>query len=398
MNPINISIQNQKSGKLFFNEAKREYGFNYEKGAKAISLSMPYRESTYLSHYHLHPIFEMNMPEGYLFEIFKNFLSKEHGYMNDFLILSYLSPNIEGRLTFKSDFERKIFQAIDIDELLENDTEDTFLRVLQTFLDKNAISGVQPKTLALAIDKKTLLLKEYIVKTWGEEYPCLAHNEYYSMKAVQRAGVTIPSIQLSKNGKFLLVEKFDYQKESDSFIGFEEVLVLFGKNRDKKYSGSYEQIAKLIYAVTTNKRHSMEQFYKTVVMNYLLKNGDAHLKNFGVIYDNNFKNIGFAPAYDIVTTTAYIYKDKPALIMFGKKIWWGKEELLRFGVEHCYFSKSEAMVHYSSCMNALKESIELLKRAITEDEKFAPIGSKMLASWSISLDEKSYKELPHENF
>ena len=398
MNSIEISIDNQKIGELFFNEAKREYGFNYKKGAKAISLSMPYRESTYLSHYHLHPIFEMNMPEGYLFEIFKNFLSKEHGYMNDFLILSYLAPNIEGRLTFQSDFERKMFQAIDIDELLENDTEDTFLRVLQTFLDKNAISGVQPKTLALAIDKKTLLLKEYIVKTWGDEYPYLAHNEYHSMKAVQRAGVTIPSIQLSKNGKFLLVEKFDYQKESDSFIGFEEVLVLFGKNRDKKYSGSYEQIAKLIYAVTTNKRNSMEQFYKTVVMNYLLKNGDAHLKNFGVTYDNDFKNIGFAPAYDIVTTTAYIYKDKPALMMFGKKIWWGKEELLRFGVEHCYFSKSEAMTHYITCMNALKESIELLKKVIIEDEKFASIGSKMLASWTISLDEKSYKELPYENF
>jgi len=398
MNPIEISIDNQKAGKLFFNEAKREYGFNYEKGAKPISLSMPYRESTYLSHYHLHPIFEMNMPEGYLFEIFKNFLSKEHGYMNDFLTLSYLAPNIEGRLTFKSDFERKMFQAIDIDELLENDTEDTFLKVLQTFLDKNAISGVQPKTLALAIDKETLVLKEYIVKTWGEEYPHLAQNEYHSMMAVQRAGVTIPHIQLSKNAKFLLVEKFDYQKEHDEYIGFEEVLVLFGKNRDKKYSGSYEQIAKLIYAVTTNKRNSMEQFYKTVVMNYLLKNGDAHLKNFGVIYDNDFKNISFSPAYDIVTTTAYIYKDKPALMMFGKKIWWGKEELLRFGVEHCYFSKSEAIAHYSTCMGALKESIELLKRAIIEDEKFAPIGSKMLASWTISLDEKSYKELAHENF
>jgi len=149
---------------------------------------------------------------------------------------------------------------------LENDTEDTFLKVLQTFLDKNAISGVQPKTLALAKDKKTLVLKEYIVKTWGEEYPYLAQNEYHSMKAVQKAGVTIPHIQLSKNGKFLLVEKFDYQKDRDEYIGFEEVLVLFGKNRDKKYSGSYEQIAKLIYAVTTNKRHSMEQFYKTVVM------------------------------------------------------------------------------------------------------------------------------------
>ncbi|HHS93667.1 MAG TPA: HipA domain-containing protein, partial [Campylobacterales bacterium] len=115
-------------------------------------------------------------------------------------------------------------------------------------------------------------------------------------------------------------------------LGFEEVLVLMGKNRNKKYSGSYEQVAKLIYAVTTDKVESMRQLYKTILMNYLLKNGDAHLKNFGVLYDNAFNHIAYAPAYDIVNTTAYIFKDKPALTMFGKKVWWGKRELIRFGV------------------------------------------------------------------
>jgi serine/threonine-protein kinase HipA len=120
MNPIEIFIQNQKAGKLFFDETKREYGFNYVKNAKAISLSMPFRESTYTSYYHLHPIFEMNMPEGYLFEIFKNLLSKEYGYINDFLTLSYLAPNIEGRLRFKSDFEQKIFPIFDTKTKFKN--------------------------------------------------------------------------------------------------------------------------------------------------------------------------------------------------------------------------------------------------------------------------------------
>ena len=65
------------------------------------------------------------------------------------------------------------------------------------------------------------------------------------MRAVQKAGVFIPNIQLSKNKKFLLVEKFTYDKRQDIYLGFEEILVLMGKNRDKKYSGSYEQVAKL---------------------------------------------------------------------------------------------------------------------------------------------------------
>ena len=395
MRPIEVSVDKQPTGELFYNSKSKEYGFNYLKDAP-VSLTMPYKKETYLSSFHLHPIFEMNLPEGYLFEIFKNFLSKEHGYMNDFLVLSYLAPNIEGRLGFKSEFEGKLFESVDMDEILNDDSEDTFLRLLRTFLDKNAISGVQPKTLAVVKDRKTLMLKEYIVKTWGDEYPYLAQNEYHTMKAVERAGVTIPHIQLSKNKKFLLVEKFNYQKEQDEYLGFEEVLVLLGKNRDKKYSGSYEQVAKIVYAVTTNKIESMTQFYKTVIMNYLLKNGDAHLKNFGVLYSNDFKTIYFSPSYDIVTTVAYIYRDKPALMMFGKKVWWGKETLVRFGVEHCFFTQSEALKIYESCQKALKTSIKELKEVIQKEEKFRNIGSKMLDVWSLSLDEKTHKEMPLE--
>ena len=398
MKEIDVAIQEHKVGELFYNNTTKEYGFNYTKEASPVSLTMPYRKETYLSSFHLHPIFEMNLPEGYLFEIFKNFLSKEHGYMDDFLVLSYLAPNIESRLNFKSEFDKKLFTGIDINEILDDDSEDTFLRLLRTFLNKNAISGVQPKTLALIKEKETLVLKEYIVKTWGAEYPYLAQNEYYSMKAVQRAGVKIPNIQLSKNNKFLLVEKFNYNKEKDEYLGFEEILVLQGKNRDKKYSGSYEQVAKIIYAVSTNKLDSISQFYKTVVMNYLLRNGDAHLKNFGILYDNQFKNINFAPAYDIVNTVAYIYKDKPALMMFGKKVWWGKKELLRFGVEHCFLSKTETLKMYQLCQDALKESIKELKKAIAQDNNFTIIGQRILASWTLSLDERTYKEIPHETF
>lgn len=396
MKEIEVLIQNEKVGELFFDDTKREYGFNYTKESSPISLTMPYRKNTYISSYHLHPIFEMNLPEGYLFEIFKNFLSKEYGYLNDFLVLSYLAPNIESRLFFKSEFDKKIFDTVEIEEILNNDSEDTFLKLLKIFLNKNAISGVQPKTLALVIDKETLVLKEYIVKTWGEEYPCLAQNEYFSMMAVKKAGVHIPNIQLSKNRKFLLVEKFNYQKEKDEYLGFEEVLVLLGKNRDKKYSGSYEQVAKIIYAVSTDKVYSMTQFYKTMVMNYLLKNGDAHLKNFGVLYDNNFKNINFAPAYDIVNTVVYVHRDKPALTMFGKKVWWGKAELVRFGKVHCYLSEVQATQMYEACIEALKETQQELKEEMSKDKVFQNIGSKMLESWNLSLDKKTHKELPLE--
>ena len=396
MNDIKVLINSNKIGALFFDDQKREYGFNYIKKSPPVSLTMPYKKSTYIWQHSLHPIFEMNLPEGYLFEIFKKYLSKEYGYIDDFLIFSYLAPNIESRLTFESEFDKRLFDGVDIDEILNNDSEDTFVKLLKTFLDKNAISGVQPKTLALIKDKNSLSLKEYIVKTWGEEYPYLAENEYFCMKAVGYAGVNVPNIQLSTNKRFLLVEKFNYDKKNNQFLGFEEVLVLLGKNRDKKYSGSYEQIANTIYTVTTDKEISMKQLYKTIVMSYLLKNGDAHLKNFGVLYDNEFKSISFAPAYDIVNTTAYIFKDKPALTMFGKKIWFGKNKLIKFGTNHCYLSEKKATLFYEECNSALIKIIKELEVYKSENKVFDNIAVKMIDSWKLSLIEKNYKEIPVE--
>lgn len=394
MKNIDVFVDEEHIGKLFFEKEKNQYGFNYTKNYKPISLIMPYKNSTYLWSNKLHPIFEMNMPEGYLFEIFKNYLSKEYGYIDDFLVFSYLCSNIQSRITYESWFDKSEYKSVDLNDVLKNDTPDTFSKILKMFLTKNAISGIQAKTLALVEDKASLSTKEYIIKTWGDEYPQLAQNEYFCLKAVEKSGVKIPNILLSQNKKFLLVERFNYDKKSDTFLGFEEVLVLMGKNRDEKYSGSYEAIAKLIYTVTTDKIYSMQSLYKTIVMNYLLKNGDAHLKNFGVLYDKDFKKISFAPAYDIVNTCVYIYKDRPALTMFGQKLWFGKKDLLKFGVQKCYLSNSQAIQCFEECLDALKESIQELEVYIEVNSEFENISSKMLDIWKLSLDEKKYKELP----
>jgi len=396
MKNINVLIANQKVGELFFEKERDQYAFNYTKNTSPISLIMPYRKSSYLWDHKLHPIFDMNIPEGYLYEIFKNLLSKEYGYIDDFLIFSYLSSNIQGRLCYESPIKKHHFGAIDIKDVLENDNEDTFSKVLNHFLHKNSISGVQPKTIALLEDKTLLTSKEYIIKTWGSEYPELALNEYFCLKAVEKAGVKIANILLSKNNKFLLVERFNYKKSTDEFLGFEEILVLQGKNRDEKYNGSYESIAKILYAVTTNKIDCMRNFFKTIVMNYLLKNGDAHLKNFGVLYDKQIAEISYSPAYDITNTCVYLYKDKPALTLFGKKIWPGKKELIKFGMLHCYISSADCSKYYDQCIAALKESIHDLRKYLTSNKCFADIGLKMIATWELSLQQTPHKELPLE--
>ena len=361
----------------------------------SISLSLPNTQKIYLYDYKFPPFLESFLPEGYLYEIFKNILSKEYGKVDDYLIFSLLSSNIKSRVEFKSSLQNSVeFPVLDIDEILVNDTNDTFSSLLQTFLNKNAISGVQPKTIALLKEKEKLDTKEYIIKTWGDEYPNLALNEYFCLKAVEKAGVKIANIQLSKNNKFLIVEKFTL-KNDGGFYGFEEILSLMDKNKDSKYDGSYEQIAKIIYGYTTNKKESMIAFYKTVVMNYLLKNGDAHLKNFGLLFDDDFKNIFYSPVYDVVNTVVYIHKDKPALMLEGKKLWYSKDTLIKFGQTSCLLTLSEAKEYYQECFEALCWGIVQLEKYLLKNPDFK-IGKMMLDSWKLSMKEVTVKELDND--
>ncbi|MDQ1244965.1 MAG: serine/threonine-protein kinase HipA [Campylobacterota bacterium] len=358
----------------------------------SISLSLPNTQKIYIYDYKFPPFLESFLPEGFLYEIFKNILSKEYGRIDDYLIFSLLSSNIKSRLEFKSDLKASVeFPSFDIDEILASDTNDTFSTLLQTFLNKNAISGVQPKTIALLREKEKLDTKEYIIKTWGDEYQDLALNEYFCLKAVQKSGVKTANIKLSKNNKFLIVEKFTLRGEG-SFYGFEEILSLMDKNKESKYDGSYEQIAKVVYAFTTNKKESMIAFYKTVVMNYLLKNGDAHLKNFGLLFDDDFKNIFYSPVYDVVNTVVYIYKDKPALMLEGKKVWWSKDTLIKFGQTSCLLTQSEAKEYYQECFEALIWIIGELEDYLLKNQNFK-IGKMMLDSWKLSMQEVTVKEL-----
>ena len=62
-------------------------------------------------------------------------------------------------------------------------------------------------------------------------------------------------------------------------------------------------------------------------------NGDAHLKNFGVLYaDPTDKDVRMSPAYDLVNTTAYIRNDSLALTLgSSKSLFASRKHLLEFG-------------------------------------------------------------------
>lgn len=376
------------AGNLTYNEDTREFIFNYIQD-NPISLTMPYTSKSYASHYQLHPIFDMHMPEGYLFEMLKNLLTKEHGKLDNYTLFSYLSKNIEGYITYGDGHKEETL--LDLEDIINNEDENLFSKLVKMFLNNSAIAGVQPKVLATLKDKATLLSKEYIVKSFGDEYPHLAENEYFCMKALSYAGIKTPKFWLSKNKQLFIVDKFTYKKEKDDFYGFEEFCVLFGYSKDKKYYGSYEQIAKAITKISTQKEEDLEQFFKMTVMNYLLKNGDAHLKNFGILYEAGMQKRFLSPAYDVVCTSVYLPKDKPALTLQGKKVWFSEDELLDFGQKYCLLNQKEAEACYALCVSAIESIGKDIVEYAKENKDFQDFSEKFVKILHFSLDKNSLK-------
>ena len=375
---LTVKVDSKISGLLSFEE--NEYIFSYKTEDKKdfISLTMPVRAKSWNSK-NLHPLFEMHLPEGYLLSIIKKHFSK-FTKTDDFGLLKLMSPSIKGRVSYEQDLKVELKPLV-LDDLLHSSNEKLFDELVSRFALNSPISGVQPKVLAQIENKATLKLEDYIVKSWGEEYPELALNEYLCMRVVQKANICVPEFYLSQDRKLFIMKRFDI-KEDNTYLGFEDMCVLFGKNRDDKYEGTYEQIAKTIktFVSPKYKKESLENFFKMIVINFLLKNGDAHLKNFGLIYDD-ISNIKLAPAYDVVTTTVYIKNDIPALHLLGSKKWWKEKQLLRFGIEFCDLTVKEVSELYSLCVRAKDEIIEEAK-IYKNDEHLSEFIDNLIGKWS----------------
>jgi serine/threonine-protein kinase HipA len=373
---LNVKVNLNRVGELIKENEEFIFSYTSENKDDFISLIMPIRQKPYI-HNKLHPIFEMHLPEGYLLSIIKKHFSKLLK-TDDFGLLNIMSPSIKGRVSYESDFLR-VETNLTLDDLLHSKNDNLFDELLDRFALNSALSGVQPKVLATIENKATLKIDDYIVKSWGDEYKELALNEYYCMKIVKLSNIEVPEFYISDDEKLFIMKRFD--KIEDSYIGFEDMCVLMGKQRDDKYEGSCEQVVKTIktFVSSQNKKSSLLEFFKMTYLNYRLKNGDAHLKNFGLIYEG-INNIKLAPAYDVVSTTVYIKNDIPALLLLGSKKWWDKKYLEKFGIQTCDLTKKEienAIAECEKAVNIIKNEI-IMRLQIEQNEDKKEILEKLV--------------------
>jgi len=348
-NNLKVFINQTQSGVLSYEDDK--YIFNYKEDAKdVVSLTMPIRKQSW-AHKNLHPIFQMNMPEGALKDAIKNSFAKITK-MDDIGFLKLIGPYMLGRVKFNELKNDK--DNLTLDNILHNSKESLFDELLNKFAIRSGVSGVQPKLLLSAHNKTTMKFEHYIIKSWNEQYPQLALNEYFCMQAIQKAGLVTPEFYLSDDLSMFIIKRFDI-KEDGSYFGFEDMCVLTARGTDEKYDGSYEECTRIIKDIISpqKRKEALKTFFKAIVMNHLLQNGDGHLKNYGILYDTNHTNASLAPIYDVITTTVYLKKDIPALYLSNAKLWWKEKTYKLFAKQSCQLSNKEYQDILNECKNAI---------------------------------------------
>ncbi|MBD8685138.1 type II toxin-antitoxin system HipA family toxin [Pseudomonas sp. CFBP 13719] len=354
---LQVSTPEGESGRVLRSED--DYIFRYRDDAsahRAISLLMPPRMDEY-RHRELHPIFQMNLPEGYVLEQLRNRLAKVTNVDPMLLLALSGSSSPIGRVAVNSPevdalLQRQQFPGERLDEILAWDgAEDIFAGLVDRYILRAGISGVQPKVLVPehqnhAPQRFTSKTSELIIKSGRDEFPGLAINEFLCMSVAKASGIVVPEFYLSDNTKLFVMRRFDRDEQLNP-IGFEDMTALMGLAAEQKYSKSYSAIAKAIrlYCAQDHVQHSLAQLFAIVTLSCILGNGDAHLKNFGLLYSNPAKgDARLAPAYDIVNTTAYIPDDVLALNLIGNKSLFASRQGLLDFAQVCGVERPEEII------------------------------------------------------
>lgn len=375
---LDVYVDEEKVARLEWSAENGMYRFTYLPGVRpenAVSLTMGVKDDLSDWFMVIPPALQVNFPEGVLLETIYRIAGKAMKIADDFDVLKLVGRNMVGRVRmvpegdplYLPDSEEQPVIP-DADALLRNpNSAEVFSQMIARFATQTGLSGMMPKGFAEKVSEPktgtfSFACGDSIVKMETEEYLGVAAVEYACLEMCRMAGIPTVEATLSDTGETILVKRFDL-REDGSRRGFEDFCALTGVARTAKYNKDLADVARnlaLYCASPENRQVSLLQFFQTTVMNTALRNGDAHLKNFGMLYEDPTKEPVLAPAYDIVCTTAWLPHDLPALPMNGLQEWPDAKALRDFGKAFCQLDDETVTKVFSDTLTALCSSDVLL--------------------------------------
>ena len=291
--------------------------------------------SPWIRQQRLHPVLSNLLPEGALRDWFAQML-KVHPE-NEFPLFAQLAADLPGALVAEPVAPDQIPEGV-----LDHRTQvEAVPKIVLDGRPHFSLAGVQMKFSMHEADGRFNItqpdaLGDWIVKTPSTHHRDVPVNEYTVMKLAQLVGVLIPEIKLVgldqlqdlppinlPNEQYAYaIRRYDRIGQSGRIHAEDFAQVLFKYAHEKYGATNFEQIGKVLYRFTGHGLANAQQMARRLLVNILLGNGDAHLKNWSLIYPDRV-TAELAPAYDIVYTQAYIPNESQiSLNLAGNKNWY----------------------------------------------------------------------------
>lgn len=267
----------------------------------------------------------------------------------------------DGFETYSPTCLKRVFNGKKVSHILPYNPPDVSEEDAEKFQQNRkrlSISGVQEKV-SLLLEKNTLRLTEegeqgtYILKPIPRDLrkvDQIPANEQLTMQIARQ----VFNIQTAENALIFfkngtpayITKRFDVA-EDGSKIGKEDFATLAGKTGetagpDFKYEYSYEEMAELVHKYIPAAMVELEKLFSMIVFNYLICNGDAHLKNYGVLETKQGDYI-LSPAYDLINTGLHVddtamalrdglFKGEYTTESFEANAFYAYDDFYKFGV------------------------------------------------------------------
>jgi len=360
-----------------------------------VSLTMLVRREPWVWDDVLHPVFQMNLPEGYLLQV----LQEQFGPLigaSPMALLSVIGRNMIGRLQVAPAGANlhESAKPVDVAALLQGDnSEEAFAELVRQHAT-SGVSGIVPKFLDGDVDratwghpKATLLSGRHIIKGSSRMLPFVSLNEHLCME-VARKVMSAAKTEVSLDGQALVVQRFDLDENGKPHWGMEDFCALLGLRPAAKYETTWERIAKAVRDLVpaASRQEVFRHMATLLLLNYALHNADFHAKNVALLYTSR-ADIRLAPAYDLVTTSAYpdYANNPPAISFMGRKTWDPGKTLKNFITATFGLQPREQAAIIEKIGDAMTETGPDIRAAMVHHPKFSEIGKRMLLAWQDGL-------------
>lgn len=340
---LDVYLRDRLVGKLFSEQGTLSYVYDaaylQSSDAVKISASLPLGTEEF-SHSPVAAFFSGLLPD----EAVRVRLAKYLGLSdkNIFGLLESIGGDCAGAISVYPEGKKIASSVSPTYKILNDDEADEIL----SSLDKRPLlvgeedvrisgAGAQDKLMIAFVDGKIAIPtgqtpSTHIIKPPINGHPDSVHNEFFCMRLAAEVGLPVPKVDIYwlKDKPYYLVERYDRRKNADGVftrLHQEDFCQALHVPPELKYENeggpSLEQCFELLDVRI--KSGSMAGKNKItllqgVIFNYLIGNGDAHGKNFSLLYDGDAESL--APFYDLLSTVIYsdIHKVKLAMKIGGK--------------------------------------------------------------------------------